>query len=256
MIQAFKRSRMGARLVMLAAVVLAVIIWLRDREYPVFVPIIASALALGIGYFSSRVTGNLLANMENTKYLGYLHMELDPDKFLGVYRDVPGRLKPGSQSEAIYRSYMAKGDYAAAWKLLEAPIPQESPALRGLYSSNQAACALAREDIPAAKAAIAELTEIIDASRMKKVTLADNLSRNLTLHRQHLNCLEGMAVDTDALEDAFSAAQYNIRRLEIARVLAMTALRDGDAAAAKKQLDYLRKNGGKTVFKRWADEKK
>lgn len=76
MIQAFKRSRTGSRLVMAAAIVISVVIWFRDRDYPVFIPIIASTLMLGIGYFSSRVVGNLLANMENTRYLGYLHMEL------------------------------------------------------------------------------------------------------------------------------------------------------------------------------------
>ena len=102
---------------------------------------------LGIGYFSARVAGNLLANMENTRYLGYLHMELDPEKFLACYADIPGRLKPGSQTEAIYRSnladgYAAAGKYEQALELLEKPIPAGNLALKGLYAANRCGCLL------------------------------------------------------------------------------------------------------------------
>lgn len=259
MIQAFKRSRTGSRLVMAAAIVISVVIWFRDRDYPVFIPIIASTLMLGIGYFSSRVVGNLLANMENTRYLGYLHMELDPPKFLSCYRDVPGQLKPGSEGEAVYRSYLADGyaaagDFDTALELNSRKIPTGNIPLRGLYASNRCAYCLGKEDVTGAEEAIAELEEIIDASRLKKAELAKNLSQNLAVYREHINCLTGSRVDTEALENAFRRAQYHIRRLEIKKVLAMTALRDSDAAAAKEHLTFLRKNGGKTHFKRWADQ--
>ena len=79
------------------------------------------------------------------------------------------------------------------------------------------------------------------------------MSQTLTLRRQHYNCLTGRSVDREALSDAFDHAQYNIRRLEIAKVLAMDARNRADREMAKKQLQYLRKNGGKTCFKRWAD---
>ena len=62
-------------------------------------------------------------------------------------------------------------------------------------------------------------------------------------------------LDTDSLETAFARAQYNLRRLEIKKVLAMTAIRDGDENAAKEHLSYLRKNGGLTVYKHWADSR-
>ena len=35
----------------------------------------------------------------------------------------------------------------------------------------------------------------------------------------------------------------------------MTSIRDGDENAAKEHLSYLRKNGGLTVYKHWADNK-
>ena len=46
MIYAFKRGRAGFFTVMAVSVVLAVLVWLRDRNYPIFVPIIATTLKL------------------------------------------------------------------------------------------------------------------------------------------------------------------------------------------------------------------
>lgn len=258
MIQAFKRSRIASAVLMIISAGIAIAIWFRDKDYPVFIPIIASVLMLGIGYFSSRVLGNILANMENTRYLGYLHMELDPQKFLNCYRDVPGRLKPGSDGAAIYRSYLADGyaadgDFKTALQLLSEEPPAGNLPVRGLYAANRSAYYLGNGDAENAAAAIRDLEQIIDACRLNKADLAKNLTVSLKLYRQHLNCLTGQKVDSAWLKDAFQSAQYNIRRLEIAKVLAMTALRDGDSAEAKQQLSYLRKNGGKTYFKRWAD---
>jgi len=258
MIQAFKRSRIASAAVMAISVLIAIAIWLRDKDYPIFVPIIASVLMLGIGYFSARVLGNILANMENTRYLGYLHMELDPDKFLAHYADVPNRLKPGSSAAAISRSYLAdgyaaKGDFDAAIAALSIAPPADNLPVQGLYAANLAGCYLGKGDIANAQDAIGRLEQIIDACRLNKPELAKNLTESLNLHRQHRNCLAGDAVDTEWLEDAFARAQYHIRRLEITKVLAQTALRNGDSAAAKKHLSYLRKNGGKTDYKRWAD---
>lgn len=81
MIQGFRRSRIASTALMTFSIFIAVIIWLRDRDYPFFIPLIASVLMIGIGFFSSRVLGNVLASMENTRYLGYLHMELARTNF-------------------------------------------------------------------------------------------------------------------------------------------------------------------------------
>ena len=256
MSQAFKRSKIASAIVMILSVAIAIIIWFRDRDHHVIVPIIASTLMLGIGYFSSRVLGNVLASMENTRYLGYLHMELDPEKFLAHYEGLPNRMK-GSDA-AVCRSYLADG-YAAAGRFDEAvqTLSPEPPAdnlpVQGLYASNRAGYYLGKGDAQGAAEAIAALEEVIDACRLQKAELANNLTVSLKIHKQHLNCLTGKSVNTGWLEDAFKSAQYNLRRLEIARILAMAALRDGDSAAAKKQLSFLRKNGEKTWYKKWAD---
>ncbi len=258
MIQGFKRSRIASAALMAFSIIISVVIWFRDKDYPFFIPLIASTLMIGIGYFSSRVLGNVLASMENTRYLGYLHMELDPAKFLDAYKEVPGRMKAGSSDAAICRSYLADGyaaagDYETALKLLSEEIPAGNLPVKGLYTANRAACLLHMEKPEEAAAALEELEQIIDACRLDKADLAKNLTSSLTLYRQFQLCQEGKAVDADYLTDAFRSAQYNIRRLEIAKVLALYHLREGNAREAKEQLSYLRKNAGKTVYKRWAD---
>lgn len=257
MIHGFKRGRISFCVVMALSVVITILIWMRDQNYPVFVPIIASALMLALGFVSARLMGNVMASSENTRYLGYLHMELDPKKFLSVYEDIPTRVK-GENTAAICRSYLAdgyaaSGQYESAIAQLSIAPPADNLAVRGLYAANLAGCHLALKNIEAAEEALRELTHIIDACRLSKAPLAGNLTEMLTLHKQHLACLQGKAVDTDVLESAFVRAQYHLRRLELAKVLAMTAIRDGNTEAAKKHLSYLRKNGGLTVYKRWAD---
>ena len=162
MAQAFRRSRIASAVVMILSAVIAVLIWIRDREHPIIVPIIASVLMLAIGWIAARVLGNLLASMENTRYLGYLHMELDPDKFLSCYRTVPGRMKPGSADAAICRSYLAdgyaaKGEYAAALETLSEAPPEGNLPLKGLYALGRASNYLSLGDIAGADTALSEL---------------------------------------------------------------------------------------------------
>lgn len=253
MIYGFRRSRWAAGLVVLLSLGITAALWMRPRE-TVLVPLIASVLMLALGAVAARLLGNVLAGMENTRYLGYLHMELDPEKFLEHYAPVPQRMK--GQGALIARAYLADGYWAAgaydkALPLLQGPLP--TPALRGLYCARRAACSLAMEDTGLAAQALEELSGVIDGCRLERPELAANLQTELTIYRQHLACLEGKPADIAWLEDAFRAAQYNIRRLEIQKVLALAARNAGDEAAARKALTYLRKEGGKTAFKTWAD---
>lgn len=259
MIRSFKRAQVAAGTVMALSVVIAVVIWFRDTGHPFYVPLIGSVLMLGIGYFSARVLGNLVSSGQNTHLLGYLHMELDPQKFVESYREIPGKMAPASSSAAICRSYLADGyaaagDFAMALKTLDEGQDPQELSVRGLYASNRCAYYLGLEDAPRAKESMAQLDEIIDGCRLKNVALANNLLSSLTLYQQGYNCLVGKPVDTAYLEDAFQRAQYNLRRLDIAKIQAMAALNAGDQAQAKKHLTYLRQNSGKTYYKSWADK--
>lgn len=257
MLFAFKRSKIAAGAVLAASVVIVVLIWVRDQGRPVYIPIIASLLMLAIGVVAARLLGNILSNMENTRYLGYLHMELDPQKFLEHYRDVPGRLKPGSRNEMIARSYLADGYWADGQfgKAMETigELPQtEDAALRGLCLSKLCAYYLAQGEKALASAQMEQLDRVIASCRAGNPKLAANLLESLTLYRQYCNALGNKKVDTAWLERSFPNALYNIRRLELAQVMAMTALRSGDRDEAEKWLNYLKENGGKTFFASWA----
>ena len=257
MIYAFKRGRAGFCIVMGISVLISVLIWIRDRNYPVFVPIIATALMLALGVVAGRLLGNVLASSENTRCLGYLHMELDPKKFISCYREIPDKVR-GENTAAICRSYLADGygadgNYDEAIALLSVEPPADNLPIQGLYAANLAGFYLAKSDPEGAQPWMARLQEIIDACRINKPDLANNFTEMLWLHRHHADCLSGKPVDTDSLESAFSRAQFNLRRLEIRKILAMTAIRDRDEAGKKEHLSYLRKNGGLTVYKRWAD---
>ena len=257
MIHAFKKSRIGFWGIMVLSVAIAVIVWFRDKDYPIFIPIIASSLTLGIGYIAARILGNLLAASENTHYLGYLHMELDPEKFITKYKDVPDHMN-GDSNKAISRSYLADGyaaagDYKTAVSLLADP-PADNLAVQGLYAANMAGFYLAMKDTDAAAESLKRLEEIINACRVTKSDLAKNLTEMMSMHNHHLSCITGKYVDIDSLETAFTKAQYHLRRLEIKKILAMTAIRDGNEKSKKEHLTYLKKNGGLTIYKRWADD--
>lgn len=258
MIYAFKRGRAGFCVVMGISVLISVLIWIRDRNYPVFVPMIATALMLALGVVAGRLLGNVLASSDNTRCLGFLHMELDPKKFIACYREIPDKVR-GENTAAICRSYLADGygadgKYDEAISVLSIAPPADNLPVQGLYAANLTGFYLAKSDLEGAQRWMDRLEEIIDACRLNKAELANNLTDMLRLHRHHMNCLAGEWVDTESLEIAFNRAQYNLRRLEIKKILAMTAIRDKDEAAKKEHLSYLRKNGGLTVYKRWADK--
>lgn len=150
MVRAFRQSRLTAVGIFASSAVLAVLIWIRDRELPFYTPLIASVLMLLLGVFVGRLAARLVADACNTKLLGLLHVELDPDAFLRQYAEVPGRLKPDSRDYLVASAYLAngyaaKGDFDAALDAL-APLERADSAQDALrrLGSEQAALLLAR----------------------------------------------------------------------------------------------------------------
>ena len=254
MLFAFKRSKIAFAAVLVLTVVIIALIWLRDQSRPLYIPLVASILMAGVGVLTALLLGNILANMENTRYLGYLHMELDPEKFLKVYRDVPSRLNKGNRNAAIARSYLADGYWADGQfeKALEAlgEMPDEkSMALFGLYAEKKCAIYQAMGNTEAAEQALAQLALAADGCHSAKQELSKNLHENLALYRQQQNVLTGQALDRAALSRAFKQAQYNLRRLEIARIFQLNEEKN-QVPAPQTTREYLEKNSGKTFFAR------
>lgn len=262
MAKGFRQSRLAFWGVMGLGVLLSVLLWIRDRNYPVYIPIIASALALLIGFFAARVIRNLVANSLTTQYLGYLHMDLDPDKFIAAYGPVPARLDKGSRDRAVAHAYLsdgyaARGDFDKALSLLEegfAGADLQDASLQGLYLSNKGALQLALGRLDEGRETAWTLGELIDGCWHSKNALARNLQDALLLLNADIALREERLPDKKPLAELYERCAYNLRRFEIDRLLALRALTVGDKAEAKAHLERLRTYGGKTRYAAWAEE--
>ena len=262
MVRAFRQSRLTAAGIFAASVVLTVLVWIRDRGLPVHIPLIASVLMLLLGVFAGQLAARLVADSCNTKLLGLLHVELDPDAFLRQYAAIPGRLKPDSREYLVSSAYLAdgyaaKGDFDAALAAL-APLERaglaQDAALRGLYLQDLCAYRLGKEDRPGAAQALEELERLIAGCGEKQARLAQNLSDCAALLRARLICLKGRAVDRAWLERQLWQAPFRLRRLDIQQILAQDALRRLGPGQAVPLLSRLRDEGGKTWYAAWARE--
>ncbi len=113
---------------------------------------------------------------------------------------------------------------------------------------------LAEGNFEAADKSLGELKESIRKTRGKKPALSANLRENLEFLEQYRNVLTGGETNKAWLEEAFGRAQYNLRRLEIAHLLALIAIKNGDRKEAALRLSYMKEQGGKTFFPTLADE--
>ena len=254
MLFAFKRSKIAAAMVLLFSVVLIVLIWIRDQGRELYIPIVASVLVIGIGITAARIIGNILASMENTRYLGYLHQELDPEKFLKYYETVPGRIKEGSRDQKIVLSYLsdgyfAKGDFEKALAVLPGEISKEDPALYGLFATKRANCLLELGRLEEAEKALLDLKNILYACQQKNASLGQNMKENYLVGQEHLNALKHQNVDRAYLEQVFEKAGYNLRRLEIASILnELNHYYKKGSSSSQKMIEYLKKESGKTFY--------
>lgn len=262
MIRGFWQSRLAASVIAVLSVVVAAAVWVRDREYPVYVPVLASAMTLAIGLIAARLLGSVIANLQNTKALGLLHVELDPRRFTAVYEKVPPRLKKNSKSYVLACAYLADG-YAAAGEFDQAERalcpPEEGgytndAALKALYYNNRCAYALGAGRTEAAEAAMDALARTLDDARLENPGLADNMGRSLQLHRNHLAAIRKEDVERTWLSAQMRQAPYRLRRLETAKVLLLDALNREDKDSAREYRDILKAEGGNTHYRAWAEQ--
>lgn len=262
MVRAFRQSRLTVIGVFAASVVLAVLVWVRDRDLPVHIPLIACVLLVLLGIFVGRLAGNLVADSCNTKLLGLLHVELDPEAFLKSYAQVPGRLKPDSRDYVVASAYLAdgyaaKGDFDAALAALCPPERaglEENAALQGLYLQNLCAYHLGKGDQAEGAQALVQLDQLIAGCSGKQDKLVQNLSGTAAFLKARLACLNGRPVDRVWLEEQARQAPYRLRRLDALQLLTQDALRRQRRREADALLARLRSEGGKTWYAAWAAE--
>ena len=253
MIRCFPRSRAAAALVFGASALLALLVVLRDRGRPVYIPVLACVLLLALGAVLARLLGGFAADRENMKLLSLLHVSLDPPAFLAAYESVPEKLPEGSRLRLVAEGYLtagleADGQFEAALALLRKPEPDGDPALRGVRAAARCGCLLSLGDAGAAR----EELRILEgaAAAAPREALRKNLTEEAELLRARLDVLEGRPTDREALARRLETASYRLRRLSVLETLAADAALRGDGEKAGACLRKLREEAGKTRYAR------
>ncbi len=263
MIRAFWQSKLAAAGVFVLSLAVAAAIWVRDADRPLYIPILAAVLMLSIGAAAGLLVGNLVADARNVKLLGLLHMDLDPEKFLAQYTQVPDRFPKGSVHHVVTCSYLADG-YAAAGefdKAIAALCPPDqckgggSPALWGTYWQKLCSYQISKGDLAQAKKALEGLDGVIETPGARP-ELLKNLKESRRLLHDRMACRSNRQAERDWLERQPEKAPYKLLRLEIWQALAQLALREGRERDAAGYLDLLQKEGGSTFYPRWALEQR
>lgn len=267
MLRAFWQSKLALCATVVGSWALTAVIWVRRfGNGPLYIPIVASILMLALGVMLGRLIGNLVASNRNVKVLGYLHVDLDPEKFLAVYEDVPGKMKAGCLDQAVAYTYLAdgyaaKGDFAQAIQAMERPevtnmdAGKQTVALRGMCLQKLCGYQISAGQGKEAKKTLDELEGLIAANPEAKGELLSNLKRSARLLQNRLAAAGNKQVDTSWLEAQLTTASYKLLRLELWQTLAHTALRDGEEDTAQKYLQKLAEEGGKTWYAAWAKER-
>ncbi len=260
MIRGFWQSKLTVAAIAALTLALTAAVWVRNRAYPVYIPLVASVLTLAIGLILARLLGSIVASLQNTRVMSLLHVDLQPEKFLAKYERVPAALPKNSKSHVLACAYLADG-YAAAGRFDEAAAalcpPEragfgEDAALEALYYNNLCAYALGAGRLTDARDAADRLLQVLTGARAQNPALAENMAAREKLYRNHLAALRGQHVDRTWLEQQLNASHFLLHRLEMAQVLAIAARNYNDSAAEEQYLTMLEKDGGATWYPAWA----
>ena len=123
MIRCFRSSRIIMALGIVLSLGLSAYLFYHRPNVAVWLNGVAGVLVLALGYVITRLIANMIAANINAKLLGILHVDLEPDRFISHYTEVPAHLKADSLNRGITTLYLAdgyaaKGDWAQAEALL------------------------------------------------------------------------------------------------------------------------------------------
>ena len=237
--------------------ILILFIWVRN-ESSTPSSLISTLLALAIGFFTSRLLENLVSSTETTRNLGYLHMELDPEKFIASYSPVPQKTRKGKDRMISYAylssGYEAKGDFQKALETLEKGEIGGSDSLDTLYLSSKCRYLLEGGKIEEAKAVLKALEERIEKIQDNE-KLKDNQKQVAYILSERIEVEEGGKGDEEYLEGRLKCSQYKIGRLEILSAMALHYRNAGKRDKEKEMLNRIIKEGGKTWYTAWAEKR-
>lgn len=263
MIRGFWQSKAAVAAVVVASWGLTALIWVRRfGNGPVYIPILASVLMLALGIMLGRLVGNIVASNCNVKVMGYLHVDLDPEKFIAAYAGIPGKLKEGSLDQAVAKTYLAdgyaaRGEFDKAIETLGHPTAsgKQAVALEGTIWQKLCSYQLFKGDLKGAQASLEALDALIAENADAKPALLDNLKTSRRILQNRMAAQTNKQVEEGFLLTQVQKATYQLLRLELWQTLAIWAIREGDEEKRDLYLYQLKEHGGKTFFQTWAQER-
>lgn len=254
----YKKSKAAYVCVWCLVLLLIVFIWLRNGN-SLFPSVISTLIAILLGFFTSRLLENIISNTETTKRLGYLHMEMDPEKFISSYIDIPKKTTGDKEKMISYAylssGYEAAGDFDRALETLEKGNINGSDSLDTLYLSQKCRCLIEKGILDEAEDVLKELEKRIDSITGNQ-SLKDNQRQVQYVLSEMLRAKKGETIDKEYLEGRLKSTQYRIGRLEIYYTMAMHYRNKGNKKKEAEILSIITEEGGKTWFKTWAEERR
>lgn len=233
-------------------------------EVELWLNIITIILILALGFVVSRLVANMVATNTNSKLLGILHMELDPERFIAAYGDVPAKFPTGSHYNTVTSAYLAmgyaaKGDYATAKATLcTSPLPTRSEkndlALQVLIHDGLCEFALLSGDTEQAKSELETLRAILQRAAVLNPDLNRNYRNTEFFYQQWLHVLAGETTDEKKLNGLLAHTAVKLRRLEMQTVMARSYEYRKQNGLAKDMYQTVINESGKTHFAREAKE--
>jgi len=253
MIRCFKKSMLATGLVWALAIVIAVLVWIRNADRELYIPIIATICLLGIGYISGKLLGSIIAARENQKLLSLLHVDLEPEKFIEAYREIPAKADKGADRIIAYSyladGYAAAGDPDRALETLSAEVTDKhgnkKDSLICLYFNNRCHYQLLAGQKDEAKHSQAALLKAIAGAKAQNPDLAKNMNEKAFLWENYLKYYDGKPVNVTDLERFISKSQFAIDRLEGKYLLKLHYERGHQKDESARLAQEIKNEGGK-----------
>lgn len=258
MIRCFRSSRWIIAAGLVAAAAFAAAAFVYRPQVALWLNIITAALIFALLYIVSRLAANIAATNANAKLLGILHVDLDPDRFLAAYRDIPARVPASSYLHTVTSSYLAagyaaRGDYAQAESTLFTDFsPSRSEkndlAVRALIHDNLCEFALLQKDAARAEKELAQLREVLQRAAVLNPDLTRNYRATVFLYEQWLRVLSGEPADEKRLAESLSHTPIRLRRLATQMLMAESYAMRRQNGPAREMYRAVIAEGGKTHF--------
>ncbi len=258
MIRCFRSSKLVIAAALVVSAALCVAVFLVRSDVVLWINIVTALLVLALGLAVGGLIANMVASNANSKLLGILYVQLDPERFISAYREVPGKLAKGSYLRTVTSSYLAagyaaKGDYALARQTLFCdPAPTRSEksdlALKALIHDNLCEFALLDGDAQTAKSELSALRDVLKRAQAQNPELVKNYDATLSLYEQWLPTLSGKTADVTLLDELAKRTPVQLRRLEMQSLSAQSYARRGKTEQARDAYNAIIKAGGSTHF--------